>query len=427
MTAQALVHAIRWHWRREFSENVGMALDTLRAHKVRSGLTVFGIIVAVVIVIVVVALLMGFDRNFQLAIQSYGTNTAFFFHQNQGIRFSRPSKEERTRKRLDFNDLVAIQEACTSCVSATISVYLNEGVPRVRYKGEEIVGLDFRGVTDDFFSVYANAVVKRGRPFTAAEDLHRADVAVIGENVAKGLFGEIEPLEKEVIANGHAFRVIGVLEKPKGGLGPGGDEDRRLVVPYWTFRKAYPQELDHGIRIEAHAGKLPEAIDQASVALRISRKVPLGSPDNFGYQTADSIIQNWHAVVGMIALVTAVLASVGLMIGGVGVMNIMLVSVTERTREIGVRKAIGARRRDIIWQFLTEATTLTGAGGVIGVLLGGLISALIRTFSPSLQTFVPLWAVLLAVTVAASIGLFFGMYPAVKAARLDPVVALRYE
>jgi len=417
---------IQLRWRREFAENLWMALDTLRNHKLRSLLTVMGIIVAVVTLITVVALLMGFDHSVQQSIQSYGTNTAFFTHFDPGPRFGRLSREERMRRPLNYDDFLAVEEACTDCVNVTISIYSSEDVDRVRYKGEEIVGLDFRGATEEFFSVYANAVVKHGRPFTAAENLHRVEVVVIGEDIAKGLFGHEEPLGKEVIANGHAFRVVGVFEVPKGGFGPGGDEDRRVTLPYWTFRKVYPQADFHGIRIEAKPGKLPQAIDETRMGLRRSRKVALDKPDNFGYATSESIIREFHSIVGMIALVTVVISSVGLMIGGVGVMNIMLVSVTERTREIGVRKAIGARRRDIIWQFLTEAMALTGSGGIIGVLLGyGAGLGIGRLLS--LESFVPAWAVVAAVTVAASVGLFFGMYPAVKAARLDPVDALRYE
>ena len=218
--------------------------------------------------------------------------------------------------------------------------------------------------------------------------------------------------------------MIGVLEKLPGDT---DDEDDRFFVPYWTFRKVYPKEERHLIVIQAKEGKLPLAIDQARAALRRSRRVPFDKQDNFGFATADSIIQQFHDLVGMVALITGVIASVGLMIGEVGVMNIMLVSVTERTREIGVRKAIGARRRDIIWQFLTEAVALTGAGGIVGVLISIGISTLIRTTVPSLPSFVPLWSVVMGVGVACSVGLFFGMYPAVKAARLDPVDALRYE
>ncbi len=184
---------------------------------------------------------------------------------------------------------------------------------------------------------------------------------------------------------------------------------------------------EHGIRIEAYPGKLNLAVDQSRVTLRRTRKVPFDKPDNFGFDTADSLIRDFHNIVGMVALAIMVIASVGMMIGGVGVMNIMLVSVTERTREIGVRKAMGARRQDIVWQFLTEAMVLAATGGLIGIALGYIISGLVHGLVPSLPTFVPIWAVLSSFTVATSVGLFFGMYPAVKASRLDPVVALRYE
>jgi len=414
-------------WRRDVGENVRMALNTLRAHKARSALTVLGVFIGVVTVVSVVAIMMGLDRNVQQVIQGFGTNTAFFaINAFQGPRFSRPTKEERMRKPLSYEDYLAVRDACTACVSTTVSLFGTEDLSRARYKGEEVVGLDFRGATADFFSVYANAVVVQGRPFTASEDAHRVEVIVAGEDLASGLFGLEDPLGKEILVNNHSFRVVGVFEKPKGSFGPGG-QDTRAVVPYWTFRKVFPLADNHGVRIEAYPGKLPVAIDQARVALRRTRRVAYDKPDNFGYATAESIIEQFHQIVGMVALVTTVIASVGLLIGGVGVMNIMLVSVTERTREIGVRKAIGARRRDIIWQFLSEAMTLTGLAGIAGVIASYGISALIRSTVASLPTFIPLWAVFLGVTVAMTVGLFFGMYPAVKAARLDPVDALRYE
>ncbi len=403
-----------------------MALDTLRNNKLRSALTLVSVSVAVTTLIAVVAILMGLDHNIKELLQGYGTNTAFFAHLAAGNHFGRLSREERLRKPLNYDDYLLVRDSCSACVHVTVSLFPDD-ITTVRYKGDEVTGTDFRGVTGDYFSVYANAVVKLGRPFTEPENLHRLDVTVIGEDAATGLFGLQDAIGKKVTAEGHVFEVIGVFEKPNGGLLGPDSGDRRVVIPYWTFRKIYPLARNHGVRIEAYPGQLAVAVDEARVALRRSRKVPYHKPDDFDFNTSESLIENFHNIVGMIALAVTVISSVGLMIGGVGVMNIMLVSVTERTREIGVRKALGARRRDIIWQFLTEAVVLAATGGIAGVALGFAISSTVHALVPGLPAFVPIWAVLLGVSVAASVGLFFGMYPAVKAARLDPVVALRYE
>ncbi|MGZ4812006.1 MAG: ABC transporter permease [Terriglobales bacterium] len=413
--------------RQSLRENVIMALDTLRNNKLRSALTLLSIMVAVATLIVVVALLMGLDRNIQDQVQGYGTNTAFFSHLPTGPHFGRLSKEERMRKPLTYDDFLVVRDVCAACIHVTVSIFRNDAPNWIRYKGEEVTGLDFRGATAEFFSVYANAVIKEGRSFTEVENQHHMAYVVLGEDSAGGLFPAGGAVGKTITINGSSFEVIGTFEKPRAGLGGPDNSDRRVVIPYWTFRKIYPLAKEHGIRIEAYPGQLDVAVDQTRVALRRTRKLMYDKADDFSFQTAESAIREFHNIVGMVALAIIVIASVGMMIGGVGVMNIMLVSVTERTREIGVRKAMGARRQDIIWQFLTEAMVMAGTGGLVGILLGYAISGTIKMVVPTLPTFVPIWAVLSSFMVATSVGLFFGMYPAVKAARLDPVVALRYE
>ena len=410
------------YWRREFAENVWMALNTLRGHKVRSGLTILGVVIAVITLVGVVGILMGVDQNMKQEMQSFGVRNAFFFHMSIGFRVGPRNPEERMRRPLTYEDYAAAREACTACEDVTMWLF-RSGIERARYKNEEMLGVEYQGAPASVFTVIPNATLKRGRAFTEGEVENRAYVAVIGEDVAKGLFGLEEPLDKEINVDGRNWRVIGVYEKPAGST----EEDDRVTVPYWTFHKSYPNEDRHLIIIQGKEGQLPLAIDQTRASLRRSRRLAFDKPDNFSYATAESVIQQFRDFTRAIAVTAFVIASVGLLIGGVGVMNIMLVSVTERTREIGVRKAIGARRRDIIWQFLVEAVVLTGSGGVIALLLCWVLVKVVAATIPSLPAYIPAWVVVLALSMASSVGLFFGMYPAVKAARLDPVVALRYE
>jgi putative ABC transport system permease protein len=248
---------------------------------------------------------------------------------------------------------------------------------------------------------------------------------MLGENVGPVLFPDTSPIGKDVMIDGEDFQVIGVVEKPKGGFGT-DDEDRRVLIPYNTFRKIYPAAYENNIRIQAYPKMLDAAVDQATEVLRRRRNVPYNAKNNFSIETAEMQVQEFHNIVGMVAVATVVLSSIGLLIGGVGVMNIMLVSVTERTREIGLRKAIGAKRSDITWQFLLEAMTLTGAGGLIALILVNGLVLLIR-LTLEWQGSVPLWAAAAGLIVSVGIGLIFGVWPAMKAAKLDPVEALRYE
>ena len=288
-----------------------------------------------------------------------------------------------------------------------------------------MTNIDFRGVQPNFGQVYANASILDGRFISEGDDLHREKVVLLGENAAPVLFPGVSAVGKDVMIDGVPFRVVGVVEKPKGMFGT-DDEDRRVLIPYNTFAKIYPGAYENQIRFQAYANQLNQAVDQATEVLRRRRNVPYNGRNNFSIQTSEQQIEQFHSILGMVALATFVLSGTGLMIGGVGVMNIMLVSVTERTREIGIRKAIGAKSKDITWQFLLEAMTLTGAGGVIALLL---VNGLVILFRVGLKWpgSVPFWAAATGVIVSVSIGLIFGVWPAMKAAKLDPVEALRYE
>ncbi len=406
-------------------ENLKQALDTLRAHKLRSFLTVFGVVLGVGVIMVVAALITGFDEQIQESISQYGADTAFISRWDHGPHNGRRPKDERERKPLTLEDGEALRASCPAVKNVTVWTEWWEQQHTVRTKDGSVSAIDFRGVQANFGQVYANASTLQGRFISDADDLHREKVVMLGENVAPVLFPNGSPIGKDVFIDGSAFQVVGVVEKPKGGMGL-GDEDRRVLIPYNTFRKVYPGAYENNIRIQAEKNQLDQAVDQTREVLRRRRNVGYDQKDSFSIETAQQQVDEFHSIVGMVAVATVVISSIGLLIGGVGVMNIMLVSVTERTREIGVRKAIGARRGDITWQFLLEAMTLTGSGGVIALILVNGLVLLIR-MGVGWRGSVPLWAVAAGLTVSVGIGLIFGVWPAMKAAKLDPVEALRYE
>jgi len=413
-------------------ENARMALTTLRENKMRSFLTVLGVVIGITALLSVVSILVGVYGDVNAYLSDYGSETLFIFRFDPGIHTGRLTPDERARKPLTLEDAEAIAQFCPAVRAVTASVYPrweDEGPARgpvtARYLGKEVSGIDYNGTLPSNEEVF-NSRPKSGRFFSDAENMHRADVAVIGPDIAKTLYPDMDPLGKPIQIDGVSYEVIGVLEPRKGQLVKDQSADKAVMVPYRTYHKHIPQDDENMIGAVAYAGHMSEAEDQIRGVLRRRRNVPYSKPDNFGISSAQQIADQFRQITASVALLISVISSIGLLVGGVGVMNIMLMSVTQRTREI-VRKAIGARRRDVIWQFLTEAIVLTGAGGVIGVLLGVGISLLINLAVPSLPSSIPLWAVLLAVGVSMSVGLFFGMYPAIKAARLDPVEALRYE
>src|SRR6266436_4564209 len=328
-------------------ENLRQAMDALRSHKLRSALTIFGVVLGVSVIMLVAALITGFDAQIQENVKQFGADTAFVTKWDQGRHCGPPPLEERQRKPLTIEDARAIQESCLAVKNVTAFVTSDWDVAHsVRSKAGEVTAIDFRGVQANFGQVYANAATLAGRFISEGDDLHREKVVMLGENVAPVLFPEGAPIGKDVIIDGSDFQVIGVVEKPKGGFGM-GDEDRRVLIPYSTFHKIYPGAYENMIRMQAFQNKLDLAVDQATEVLRRRRNVAYNAKNNFSIQTPQQQVDEFHNIVGMVAIATVVLSSIGLLIGGVGVMNIMLVSVTERTREIGIRKAIGAKSKDI--------------------------------------------------------------------------------
>ncbi|MBZ5594351.1 MAG: ABC transporter permease [Acidobacteriia bacterium] len=416
-------------YRQNVGENLALALDTLRTHKFRSFLTVLGVLIGTTTVIAVTSIIAGLDKQLVDVAEQFGTRTLWVYKMQLGNPH-RLTTEERLRKPLSHEDAIAIKELCPSVETVSVELFREMsdfGLPPVtaKYKGQDMNDALFVGVTANHLQLL-NATQAAGRFFTEAEDLHRRDVAVIGHGVSERFFAHADPIGKTIVVDGQSLEVVGTLTKFKSFLGD-DQNDKAILVPYYTFKKIYPEAKDHFIDVLVQPGKMDQAKSEVTELLRRRRHVKPSDPDNFGVASADSVITQFRQVISTVALVMTVISSIGLLVGGIGVMNIMLVSVTERTREIGVRKAIGARRSDITWQFLLEAMTLTASGGIIGILVGWLLSAAIRTFVPSLPSTVPLWSVVAGFVVATSIGLFFGMWPALKAARLDPIAALRYE
>jgi len=408
-------------------EDIKMALETIRTHKVRSFLTVLGVVIGTMVAILVASILLGVEKNVQDSLNEFGVDNLFVLKFEPGIRFGRLSPEERTRKPLTYEDGIAVKEELPAVKDVVIEILSRIGqgpqpIRTARYKSHELTNIVFRGMTSSYAEV-VNGRMKEGRYYTEQEDLHRADVVVIGFDAEKSLFPDETAEGKQLMVDGNLYTVIGVFDKKKSTLNSAGDVE--VFIPFRTYKKHYPQDDEIALIAAAYPGMKSVAEDQIRGLLRTRRRVPPNKPDTFGISSAEQLgVQFRDIMKGIFSLVVAVV-SVGLLVGGVGVMNIMLMSVTERTREIGVRKAIGARKRDISFQFITEAMTLTGIGGFLGVILSLIFSFLMQL--AHFPSSVPFWAILLALAVASSVGLFFGIYPAVKAARLDPVTALRYE
>ncbi len=405
-----------------------MALDNVRAHKFRSFLTVLGIVIGVTTVIAIASILTGLRANIIQFVEEYGTNNIYAFHLSTGITLGAHDRSERTRKPLHSEDGEAIRQFAPAVQDVANQGFIEWNFDKnLTYGGQTYKQGNLEGVSANYAAI-TNASMQEGRFISELDDQHRRDVMVIGNGAAEALFpGGAQPVGREVMMGGKPYEIIGVLEKRKGSLLGESESDNSVMIPFRTLRKVSPRSEWMMLIVRAHSGQLKQALDQVEDVLRRQRGVKFDEKNNFDLQTADRFIEQFDSITAMVGLVAIALSSVGLLVGGIGVMNIMLVSVTERTAEIGVRKAIGARRRDITNQFLFEAMTLTFLGGVLGVLLAVAVSQIIILIFPSLPASIPLWAVVTGLVVSAGIGLVFGVWPARKAARLDPIEALRYE
>jgi putative ABC transport system permease protein len=399
---------------------IRLALTTVREHKMRSFLTVLGVIIGTGAVIGVGSIIAGLDGAITGLIRTFGPETIIV---TKTTAMGNSTREERARKPLTLANARAIEARCPSVAHVSPYLFPPNGIHSARYGGNDVYQIQMGGTEESYAA--GGTTMKFGRFFTDTENSHHMPVVVIGEDVAKQLLPNQDPIDKRISVDGHELAIVGVMDRPAASLP--GQNDTRVLLPYFTMRKMFPNAQEHMLITIAQVGMVDKAQDEIRSALRIDRRIPFNGGDTFSMTTAAQMIADFHRVTATVAIVMVILSSIGLLVGGIGVMNIMLVSVTERTREIGIRKAVGARKADIIVQFLTEAVVLTGLGGLLGLTLGWLISLACGLIFPNLPTAVPLWAAVSGVMVSVGVGLFFGIWPAGRAARLDPVEALRYE
>jgi len=407
-----------------FVNGIALAWQTIRTHKMRALLTVLGVIIGTGTIIGVAAILTGFDASVSAVLRSFGPNSIIVFKFPVGPRTTGLSAEERTRKDLTYQNATDIRDRCRDVEDVSSMLFPNGRTYNVHYRGNDMYDVNLFGV-EEAYARGGQVDIHLGRFFTDAESRRKLPVAVVGADIEKGLFANVDPIGKAITLDGHEYEVIGTMLKPAASFF--GDTDNRVLLPYGTLQRMYPNSRENAIVVTAKDGRLPQAMDEVRTVLRIDRRVPYSKPDNFALSTAEQMVSDFREITAITFLVMVVLSSIGLLVGGIGVMNIMLVSVTERTHEIGIRKAIGARKMDILVQFLLEAAALTGLGGVAGIIFGWLISLVSRLVFTSIPASVPMWAAVLGIVVSVGVGLFFGIWPANKAARLDPVEALRYE
>jgi putative ABC transport system permease protein len=411
-------------------ESIKMALDTVRTNKLRSGLTILGIVIGVATVITISSVITGLNNRVNAWVTSMGSNVFWVFHMPLiGVQ---PTTEMLARKKLTIDDVIALRTLPHVVAADGTYEHVNQtfhvGDVDVKYNGKKVSGAFLAGSTAELETV-SELTMKEGRFWTDGEDQRHAHVCVVAHDTAEELFGDTDPIGKDVNVASGLFTVIGVLERRKQPFGSGKNPgDNGVFFPLGVFHNLYPELKDMYISLKYDDPKNKSLVEEEiREVLRVRRKVKVDAPDNFDIFGPDAISRLWTQLTGGLVLFMIAVSSVGLMVGGVGVMNIMLVSVTERTREIGVRKALGATRQALLMQFTTEAVTLCAFGGVLGIFVGAVLTWIIYFLPIGLPATMSTVWVITGFSVSCAIGLIFGIYPAWKAAHLDPIEALRYE
>ena len=406
-----------------------MALDTLRANKMRSGLTILGIVIGISTVITISSVVSGINNRVTGFIDSLGSNV-FWITREPMININ-PTAALRSRKYLTMDDALAMRDlphvTTTDAEGDSIQAY-RMGAISARYNGKKVSGTILAGDLPEVVDV-TELTFLDGRNFTGAENDHAAHVCVLGHDTLETLFGSESAIGKQIQVESGAYTVIGVLDKRKEPFGSGKNaRDNVLIFPFNTFHNLHPEVRDLSIIVKYDDPRNKDTVEEEiRELLRIRRKVRVEKDDDFEIFGPDALMKLWGQLTDGLVIFMIAVSSVGLMVGGVGVMNIMLVSVTERTREIGVRKAMGATKQNVLTQFATEAVTLCAIGGIVGVLLGAIITWIIYFLPIGLPATVSTAWALISFIASCAIGLIFGIYPAWKAANLDPIEALRYE